>query len=239
MQLPGLRNTVQPAGQDITAFIKASTANLQRTVVGNSQAGSITYLGFDGTTGAWKLNRDPIEPDDVGKVVINSRGLFEGIIEWCNGSPLQKFSRPLLGVQHDEPVSEKMLPKPMSPQIYRTDRDGPTNVLGFLAKSLDDGTDLMFESGSMGGTKAVDAVAQQVLQGAAAFGELVHPVVVLAVTSYDGAYRTIFNPIFKVVGFIPDSRLGNEVPVTDKDVLVRPQASLSRQRREKGEAPAL
>src|SRR5215813_5459754 len=70
MQLPALRNSVPASlnGQSIEDFIRNSTQNLQRAAAalpGSGVAGAV-YLGFDGTTGVWKLNKEPIDPKGLG-----------------------------------------------------------------------------------------------------------------------------------------------------------------------------
>jgi len=102
MQLPALRNSVPASlnGQSIEDFIRNSTQNLQRAAAampGSGVAGAV-YLGFDGTTGVWKLNKEAIDPKGLGRILVPQHGLFEGYIEWANGSPLQKTQRQLLGV---------------------------------------------------------------------------------------------------------------------------------------------
>ena len=158
MQLPALKNTVPASlidGMSIEDFIKNSTTNLQRIPAGGGGGGTgiagAVYLGFDGTTGQWKLNRETVEADDVGRILVPQHGLFEGYIEWANSSPLQKVQRPLLGVQHDEPMSERLLPKPLSPGAYKKETDGPSYQLGFVGFMLDDGGTVVFEHSSMGG----------------------------------------------------------------------------------------
>src|SRR5262249_52595677 len=137
MQLPALQNAVPASlinGQSIEDFIRNSTQNLQRmasAMPGSGVAGAV-YLGFDGTNGAWKLNREVVDPKSLGRILVPQHGLFEGYIEWANSSPLQKIKRQLLGVHYDEPMSEQLLPKPLSPNAYRKATDGPAYMLGFV-----------------------------------------------------------------------------------------------------------
>ena len=130
MHLPALKNSVPASldGQSIEDFIRNSTQNLQHVAAampGSGVAGAV-YLGFDGTTGNWKLNKEAVDPKSLGRILVPQHGLFEGCIEWANGSPLQKIQRQLLGVHYDEPMSERLLPKPLSPNAYKKDTDGPT-----------------------------------------------------------------------------------------------------------------
>ena len=160
MQLPALKNAVPVSlgdGQTIEDFIRNSTQNLQRAAAampGSGVAGAV-YLGFDGTTGVWKLNREAVDPKSLGRILVPQHGLFEGYIEWANSSPLQKIQRQFLGVHYDAPMTEALLPKPLSPGAYKKENDGPVYQLGFVGFMLDDGANVVFEHSSKGARKAV------------------------------------------------------------------------------------
>src|SRR5262249_35209540 len=143
MQLPALKNAVPVSlidGQSIEDFIRNSTQNLQRAAAampGSGIAGAV-YLGFDGTSGVWKLNREPVDAKSLGRILVPQHGLFEGCIEWANRSRLQKIQRQLLGVHYDEPMSERLLPKPLSPNTG--DGAGNANRIDGLDVDRGDGT---------------------------------------------------------------------------------------------------
>jgi hypothetical protein len=242
MYLPALKNSVPASidGQSIEDFIRNSTRNLHVAAVmpGSGVVGAV-YLGFDGTSGVWKLNKEPVDPKSLGRILVPQHGLFEGCIEWANSSPLQKIQRQLLGVHYDEPMSERLLPKPLSPNAYKKDTDGPTLTLGFVGSMLDDGVAVMFEHSSMGAKKAVNALATAATQALAAFGEMVHPVIELGSSSYENSYRTIHDPKLNVIGYVTDKRAREVDGISDEDIITRPTASRARLRRETKEAPAI
>jgi hypothetical protein len=243
MLLPALKNTVPASlnGQSIEDFIRNSTQNLQRAAAampGSGVAGA-AYLGFDGTSGTWKLNKEPVEPKSIGRILVPQHGLFEGCIEWANSSPLQKIQRQLLGVHYDEPMSEQLLPKPLSPNAYRKETDGPTLTVGFVGFMLDDGANVVFEHSSMGAKKAVNSLATTATQALVAFGEIVHPIIELGSSSYENSYRTIFDPKLSVIGYVTDKRVREVNVISDDDIITRPTASQAKLRREKKEAPAI
>jgi hypothetical protein len=243
MQLPALKNAVPASlidGQSIEDFIRNSTQNLQRAAAAmpSGDAGTV-YLDFDGTKGTWKLNKEVVDPKSLGRVLVPQTCLFEGVIEWANSAALQRIRRPLLGVHYDEPMSERLLPKPLSPGAYKKDGDGPTLVLGFLGFFLDDGANVMFEKHSMGAKKAVNALATAATQALAAFGELVHPVIELSSGSYENSYRTIYDPKLIVIGYVTDKRAREVNALTEGDIITRPTASRAKLRRETKEPPAL
>jgi hypothetical protein len=243
MLLPALKNSVPASlnGQSIDEFIRNSVQNLQRTaatVPGSGIAGAV-YLGFDGTKGEWKLNREAVDAKSIGRILVPQHGLFEGCIEWANSSPLQKIQRQLLGVHYDEPMSEHLLPKPLSPNAYKKETDGPALTLGFVGFMLDDGANVVFEHSSMGAKKAVNALATAATQALVAFGELVHPVIELGSSSYENSYRTIYDPKLNVIGYVTDARAREANVVSDEDIITRPTASAARLRRETKETPAI
>jgi len=245
MQLPALQNAVPASlidGQSIEDFIRNSTQNLQHmasAMPGSGVAGAV-YLGFDGMNGAWKLNREVVDPKSLGRILVPQHGLFEGYIEWANSSPLQKIKRQLLGVHYDEPMSEQLLPKPLSPNAYKKETDGPSLTLGFIGFMLDDGASVMFEHSSKGAKKALSALATTATQALAAFGEIVHPVIELGSSSYENSHgRVIFDPKLNTVGYVTDKRAREADVISDEDIITRPLASRAKLRRETKESPAL
>jgi hypothetical protein len=243
MHLPALRSSIPASldGMSIEDFIRNSTQNLQRVAAAmpGGDAGTV-YLDFNGTTGEWKLHHEVVDAKSLGRILVPQHGLFEGCIEWANSSVLQRIRRPLLGVHHDEPMSERLLPKPLSPGAYKKETDGPNLVLGFLGFFLDDGANIMFEKNSMGAKKAVDALATAATHALAAFGEIVHPVIELGSSSYENSHhRVIHDPKLTVVGYVTDKRVREVNVLSDEDIITRPTASRAKQNREKREAPAL
>jgi hypothetical protein len=212
-------------GQPVADFIKNSIQNLQRNVtvpLGDNRS----FLHFNGNTGEWKLNKEPVDAASLGRIIIAPDAIFEGMVEWANQKPLQKTQRPLLGVEHKEPMSEHLLPRPLSPTAYRQQSDGPRYVLGFAGKMMDDGTKLTFAHSSQGVTRAVNTLAMLVTQASAAFGEIVHPVVELGVSSYlTSLGKTVFDPQFNVIGYITDKRAKEVEALSDEDILTQPSTA--------------
>jgi hypothetical protein len=244
MQLPALQNAVPASlidGQSIEDFIRNSIKNLQHVAGATPGSGipGAVYLGFDGANGTWKLNREVVDPKSLGRILVPQHGLFEGCIEWANSSPLQKIKRQLLGVHYDEPMSERLLPKPLSPNAYRKDTDGPAYMLGFVGFMLDDGANVVFEHCSKGAKKAVKALATAATQALAAFGEIVHPVIELGSSSYENSRRTIHDPKLTVIGYVTDKRALEVNVISDGDIITKPTASQAKLRRETKQPPAL
>jgi hypothetical protein len=245
MLLPALKgssaNILANSQMSIEDFIRNSTQNLQRLsaeVPGGGGQGAL-YLNFNGLSGAWSLNKEEVDPKAVGRILIPAYSLYEGMVEWAGGQPLQKVIRQLLGVKYDEPMSEKLFTKPPSPGAYRKDTDGPKFMCGFLGIMLDEGGKIAFEHSSGGGKKAIEALATTIVQAIVAFNEPVHPVITLGSNSYENSFRTIFNPHLNVVGFLTNARTQEAANITDRDIITRPMASKAKVTRQAAEAPAL
>jgi hypothetical protein len=245
MLLPVLKNAVPASldGMSLEDYIRNATSNLRNVAAAMPGSGSgvtdAVYLNFNGNTGKWTLNKEAVDPKSLGRILVPEHGLFEGMIEWANGSPLQKCQRPLRGVNHAEPMSEALLKKPLSPGAYRTDTDGPKYMMGFAGLFFDDGTSVVFDHSSGGATKAINALSTTALQAVVAFGEVVHPVIELGVDSYDIANRTVYNPKLNVVGYVTDKRAREVDALSEDDIITRPTASRAKLRRETKEPPAL
>jgi hypothetical protein len=243
MHLPALKNSIPASigGQSVEDFIRNSTRNLQQVAAampGSGVTGAV-YLGFNGNTGKWTLNKEVVDPKSLGRILVPQHGLFEGFIEWANGSPLQKIQRQLLGVAHDEPMSERLLSKPLSPNAYKKETDGPTFVLGFVGFMLDDGGNVVFENNSNGAKKGVNALATTATQAIVAFGEIVHPIIELDSSSWENSYRTTYDPKFNVIGYVTDKRAREADVISNEDIITRPTASRAKLRRDTEESPAI
>jgi hypothetical protein len=247
MLLPAMKTAIHLSitpEQSIEDIIRASTRNLQRAAAAMPGSGvsGAQYLKFDGTTGIYSLNREEVDPTSLSRILVPYFGPYESFVEWANGTPLQKTPpRQLLGVDYDEPMSEKMLPKPLSPNAYRKENDGPTYMLGFAGVMLDDGTNVVFEGSSNGAKKGINALATTATQALAAFGEMVHPVIELGSGSWENTAhrRTIFEPRFNVIGYVTDKRAKEVDTLSDSDIITRPTASKARLNRRATEAPAV
>jgi hypothetical protein len=247
MKLPALRNSVPTSidGMSVEDYIRNATRNLQNVAAAMPSSGNggltggAVYLNFNGNTGAWTLNKEVVDPKSLGRILVPEQGLFEGMIEWANGSSLQKCHRPLRGVAYDEPMTDRLLKKPLSPGAYRTEGDGPKYMMGFIGAFYDDNATVVFEHSSGGGTKAVNALSTTALQAVAAFGELVHCVIELGSGSYEISKRTVFEPKLNVIGYVTDVRVREADVLTDKDIITRPTASRAKLQRQTKESPAI
>ena len=245
VQLPVLKNAVPTSldGMSLEDYIRNATQNLRNVAAAMPSSGSgitgAVYLGFNGNTGNWTLNKEIVDPKGLGRILVPEHGIYEGMIEWANGLPLQKCQRPLRGVTHAEPMSEALLPKPPSPGAYRQETDGPKYMMGFAGLFFDDGATVVFDHSSGGATKAINALSTTALQAVVAFGEVVHPVIELGSDSYSIAGRTIYNPKFNTVGYVTDKRAREVDTLSEGDIITRPIASRAKLQRQAKEAPAL
>lgn len=245
MHLPVLKNATPASldGMSVEEYIRNATANLRNVAAalpgsGSGVAGAV-YLGFNGNTGVFRLNKEAVDPESLGRILVPQHAFYEGMVEWANGSPLQKVQRPLRGVAYEEQMTERLLKKPLSPGAYRNDNDGPAYMMGFVGLFFDDGATVIFEHTSGGGTKAINALATSALQAITAFGELVHPVITLGSSSYELSNRTVHEPKLTVVGYVTDKRAREVNALSDDDIITRPTASKAKLIRQAKEAPAI
>ena len=229
----------------IEDYIKNATRNLQHAAAampsggGGSGVVGAVYLGFNGNAGDWRLNKETVDPKSLGRILVPQHGLYEGMVEWAGGSPLQKINRPLRGVAYDEPMTERLLKKPLSPNAYKKENDGPTYMMGFAGLFFDDGATVVFEHSSRGATKAINALSTAALQAVVAFGELVHPIIELSSRSYENSGHLTFDPLLNVIGYVADTRAREVDVLSDKDIITRPTASRAKLNRARTEAPAI
>ena len=61
----------------------------------------------------------------------------------------------------------------------------------------------------------------------------------LGSSSYENAYRTIYDPTLTVIGYVTDTRAREVNVLSDDDIITRPTASQAKLRRATKEPPAL
>jgi hypothetical protein len=246
MLLPVFKNSSaltsvnKPSIEEIIRNSAKALQHMSAAMPGSGVSGG-AYLGFNGKTGVWTLAKEEVAPESLGRIVVPYHGMYELIVEWGGGGrPLQKTPpRQLLGIDYDEPLSERMLTKPLSPHLYRKETDGPKHTFGFIGFMVDDGANVIFEHSSNGAKKAFNALATIAHQAVIAFGEMVHPTITLSVGSWEGDYGTIYEPKFNGVGFITDTRVKEVSVISDADIITRPTASKAKLARKAAEAPAI
>jgi hypothetical protein len=144
------------------------------------------YLRFDFQTGKWTCGK---EQEDVTGVeaLINTQTIGHGWTMWINGAPKKSI------VSFDQP-----LPMPMAPE----GNVQPQEARVLSGAFLDDGLEFIFETNSLGGRNAVDAIIKQVIVRAQQGQEVfLYPVVQLAHGSYTHKThgRVINTPLFTVI----------------------------------------
>jgi hypothetical protein len=97
MQLPALKNStaLSTDGQSVEEYIRNATKNMQKVAAAMPGSGTgvtgAVFLNFNGNNGNWTLSKEVVDPKSLGRIVVLEHGLFEGMIEWANGSALQKI----------------------------------------------------------------------------------------------------------------------------------------------------
>jgi hypothetical protein len=101
-------------GMSIEEYVRSATQNLRNSAASmpGSAGGGISgaiYLGFNGNTGEYKLNKVVVDPKSLGRILVPEQSIYEGMVEWAGGSPLQKVTRPLRGVAYDPSSTVRFL----------------------------------------------------------------------------------------------------------------------------------
>ena len=191
MQLPALKNAVPASlidGQSIEDFIRNSTQNLQRMAAAmprqRHRRRRVSRLRrhqrqVEAQQGGGRPEKSRPHPGAAARPV---RGLHRvGQLD----RRCRRSSGSCSAFTTTSRCPSALLPKPLSPNAYKKETDGPTYMLGFVGFILDDGATVVFEHSSMGAKKAVNALATAATQALAAFGEIVHPVIELGSSSYE------------------------------------------------------
>jgi hypothetical protein len=146
---------------------------LAQAEVAAENEGGLTYLTFAARRNTWEYGRDK---EDVSgqKLHINSASFTHGWILWHQRKCFTEMDSIIQRIP-DEPAPKE---KPNGAFDY------PSEARGFQGKWLDSDEIVQFESGTMGGRKAVDNVLKQVKQRAISGSDFIFPIVELGSYSY-------------------------------------------------------
>lgn len=152
------------------------------------------FLRFDFKDGSWSFGRDSDEvTEDL--VAINIRTFAHGWKLWANG----KVTSVLVSITEPEP--------PCPPPV---DDKHASAARGFAGAFWDDGKpgeQLVFETNSYGGRKAVNDLIEMVKQRVLAGSAYLFPIVRLKSESYKNQKHgsTIYNPRFELVDWADEN----------------------------------
>jgi hypothetical protein len=171
---------------------------LQISAGSAGSGGSDLYMKM-GRDGVFEFGVDSTIPEEDSRWAINPAGCLHGFVAWGNST-------------HDNEgtnVGEVMVP---ATQPMPSEADLP-NVKGDWSKATalqlrctdgeDEGVQVLYKANSVGGRKAYAATLQAIVAKITEGDAACVPLVTLESDSYKHAkYGTIFNPIFKIQGWI-------------------------------------
>lgn len=218
-----MSNIVAFAGANLPAVstLAKSLLSIQQDV-GPS---GVVILKMD-KTGHWVFGADQTEVEDDSKWAVNPFSFVHGFIAWGDG----------------EVLAEKMTtvnqPLPEMPEAPPGAKRGWETQIGFALKCIngeDEGMECRYTTTSVGGKKAVQALAVEIANKVATDESKPVPVITLGKDYYQHkSYGRIYTPIFKVLDWM--SMNGEEAapaaePETDKDAEGTPAADDGQRRR--------
>lgn len=155
-------------------------------------AGSAGFLKFAFATGEWRFGR---EQEEVGKdlLLVNTNSICHGWVLWADN----KATKTLVTFDQD-------MPEPPEP----VGAAQPSEARAFAGAFYDDGKpgeNVIFETNSFGGRKAVDNLIREIYtRVVGGEAEFIYPLVKLENESYRNKKymnKLIYNPVFTIEGW--------------------------------------
>ena len=163
-------------------------------------------------TGHWVFGADQTEVEDDSTWAVNPLSFVHGFIAWGDGEPLGEKMAPIT-----EPLPEMGDPPPGA-------KRGWEKQVGVALKCLngeDKDMEVRFSTTSVGGKKAVQALAVQVAEQVEKDASTPVPVVTLGKDHYQHkSYGRIYTPIFEVTGWMS---MDGEAPPVEEPVEEAPK----------------
>lgn len=165
--------------------------------------GQVGYMKF--SKGDWSFGKDDAPLDLEGAYILHPQTLMHGWICWRGGS---LFHEVLIPFTQQLPLEDTLKPAP-TPSPDSDDQPGYQHQMAFQVVAVEgkqEGLQLTFKTGTVGGRSAVDKVVDTLLarmDDVEATGEGgIFPVLQFGVDSYKHKTRgKIFVPLIEVVGW--------------------------------------
>jgi len=155
-------------------------------------------------TGHWVFGADQTEVEDDSTWAVNPLSFVHGFIAWGDGEPLGEKMAPIT-----EPLPEMGEAPPGAKRGW----EKQVGVALKCIKGEDKDLEVRFSTTSVGGKKAVQALAVQVAEQVEKDASTPVPVVTLGKDHYQHkSYGRIYTPIFEVTGWMS---MDGEPPVED------------------------
>jgi len=186
-----MSNIVSFKGANLPAVASLSTA--LRSISNNVGEAGVAILKMD-KTGHWVFGADQTEVEDGSKWAVNPFSFVHGFIAWGDGEVLGEKMVPVT-----QPLPEMEAAPPNAKRGWEVQ-------IGCSLKCIsgdDEGLEVRFSTTSVGGKKAVQALAVEIAGAVEKDQTKPVPVVVLKKDHYvHKSYGRIYTPIFEVVEWV-------------------------------------
>jgi hypothetical protein len=186
-----MSNIVSFKGANLPAVASLSTA--LRSISNNVGEAGVAILKMD-KTGHWVFGADQTEVEDGSKWAVNPFSFVHGFIAWGEGELLGEKMVPVT-----QPLPEMEAAPPGAKRGWETQ-------IGCSLKCIsgdDEGLEVRFSTASVGGKKAVQALAVEIAGAVEKDQTKPVPVVVLKKAHYvHKSYGRIYTPIFEIVEWV-------------------------------------
>jgi len=186
-----MSNIVSFKGANLPAVASLSTA--LRSISNNVGEAGVAILKMD-KTGHWVFGADQTEVEDGSKWAVNPFSFVHGFIAWGDGEVLGEKM-----VSVTQPLPEMEAAPPNAKRGWEVQ-------IGCSLKCIsgdDEGLEVRFSTTSVGGKKAVQALAVEIAGAVEKDQTKPVPVVVLKKDHYvHKSYGKIFTPVFEVVEWV-------------------------------------
>jgi hypothetical protein len=186
-----MSNIVSFKGANLPAVASLSTA--LRSISNNVGEAGVAILKMD-KTGHWVFGADQTEVEDGSKWAVNPFSFVHGFIAWGDGEVLGEKMVPVT-----QPLPDMEAAPPNAKRGWEVQ-------IGCSLKCIsgdDEGLEVRFSTTSVGGKKAVQALAVEIAGAVEKDQSKPVPVVVLKKDHYvHKSYGRIFTPVFEVVEWV-------------------------------------
>jgi hypothetical protein len=186
-----MSNIVSFKGANLPAVASLSTA--LRSISNNVGEAGVAILKMD-KTGHWVFGADQTEVEDGSKWAVNPFSFVHGFIAWGDGEVLGEKMVPVT-----QPLPEMEAAPPNAKRGWEVQ-------IGCSLKCIagdDEGMEVRFSTTSVGGKKAMQALAVEIAGAVEKDQTKPVPVVVLKKDHYvHKSYGRIYTPIFEVVEWV-------------------------------------
>jgi hypothetical protein len=197
-------NVAMPSSASLAGALKESATKDPR---GGAMDGA-DYLNFSGKRGRFSYGADQKDFEMDRILVPNIAGFQDGWVCWKSGQPVATRLANIMGAPVKTPDFEEFGP-------FKADSgDGWFQAKGAMFKDIDSGDQFFFKINSVSGVSALAGLISDIADRAER-GDPAWPVLTLDMSEFTARGHKNFKPVFNVMGWLDDERVG--VAFNDKE----------------------